>query len=64
VLITPALFALLGMLINTQTAKMQYHISPFNSTVVALGDDPAANLALWNRIQSEVHKNTTRNTML
>jgi hypothetical protein len=45
-------------------AYADHAISPFNSTVQAPGDDPAANRALWNRIQSEVHKNTTRDTML
>jgi hypothetical protein len=45
-------------------AYADHAISPFISTVLAPGDDPAANRAVWNRIQSEVHENTTRNTML
>ena len=45
-------------------AYADHAISPFTSTVPAPGNDPAANRALWNRIQSEVHENTTRNAML
>jgi hypothetical protein len=39
-------------------------IKTFTATVPNPGDDPVANLALWNRIQKEVHANPTRDAML
>jgi Family of unknown function (DUF6603) len=39
-------------------------IGTFAASVPNPGDDPAANLALWNRIQAEIHSNPTRDAML
>jgi len=36
----------------------------FSRTVVDPGDDPAANEAVWKRIQSEIHDNPTRDAVL
>ena len=39
-------------------------ITTFTATVPDPGDDPAANTALWDRIQGEIHRNATRDAML
>lgn len=39
-------------------------IKTFTATVPDAGDDPDANRALWDRIQREIHANTTRDAML
>ena len=39
-------------------------INTFTATGPKPGDDPEANRALWERIQGEIHMNTTRDAML
>lgn len=39
-------------------------IRTFTATLPSPGDDPVANRAIWDRIQKEIHANTTRDTML
>jgi hypothetical protein len=39
-------------------------IGSFTASAPNPGDDPAANLVLWTRVQSEIHSNQTRDTML
>ena len=45
-------------------AYTDHAINTFTATVPNPGNDPVANRAVWNRIQTEIHGNTTRVAML
>jgi hypothetical protein len=47
-----------------QNAWTASRIAQFGATIPNPEDDPAANQAIWNRIQTEVHVNPARNAIL
>jgi hypothetical protein len=49
---------------DLSNAYADHAIATFTATGSNPGDDPAANRALWDSIQGEIHSNTTRDAML